>query len=136
VFSRDFFLFRIGPTLAASQDAGSQACYIRLTTGAEFAVRDARPTPVQIDRVLPYAKALFPLGRQIEARPWMGSRPCLPDSRPVIGPSGQKGLWLAVGHGHLGLTMAAVSARLLADLMMGTPPVIDPAPFGVGRFLR
>jgi D-amino-acid dehydrogenase len=109
---------------------------IRLTTGAEFAARDARPTPVQIDRVLPHAKALFPLGRQIEARPWMGSRPCFPDSRPVIGPSGQKGLWLAVGHGHLGLTTAAISARLLADLVVGTPPVIDPAPFGVGRFMR
>jgi D-amino-acid dehydrogenase len=108
---------------------------IRLTTGAEFAARDARPTPVQIDRVLPYARELVSLGRQVEAKPWMGSRPCFPDSRPVIGRAPQKGLWLAVGHGHLGLTTAAISARLLADLMMGTPPVIDPAPFGVGRFL-
>jgi D-amino-acid dehydrogenase len=109
---------------------------IRLTTGAEFAARDARPTPVQIDRVLPYAKELVSLGRQVEAKPWMGSRPCFPDSRPVIGRAPQKGLWLAVGHGHLGLTTAAISARLLADLMMGTPPMIDPAPFGVARFLK
>ena len=49
---------------------------IRLTTGAEFAARDAPPTPVQLERVLPAAKRLFPLGEPVEATPWMGSRPC------------------------------------------------------------
>ena len=58
---------------------------LRLTTGAEFAARDAPPTPVQFDRLMPAAKALFPLGEPVEAAPWMGSRPCFADSRPVIG---------------------------------------------------
>ena len=58
---------------------------LRLTTGAEFADRDAPPTPVQFDRLLPQARALFPLGEQVEPQPWMGSRPCFADSMPVIG---------------------------------------------------
>ena len=69
---------------------------IRLTTGAEFAARDAPPTPVQFDRLMPAARELFPLGERVEAKPWMGARPCFPDSRPVIGRApGQPGLWLA-----------------------------------------
>jgi D-amino-acid dehydrogenase len=69
---------------------------IRLTTGVEFAARDASPTPVQFDRLLPAAKGLFPLGEPVEAWPWMGSRPCFPDSRPVIGRApGRDGVWLA-----------------------------------------
>ena len=58
---------------------------LRLTTGAEFASRDAPPTPVQFDRLMPQARALFPIGEQVEAEPWMGRRPCFPDSMPVIG---------------------------------------------------
>ncbi len=58
---------------------------IRLTTGAEFAARAAPPTPVQLDRLLPQARALFALAEPVEATPWMGCRPCFADSRPVIG---------------------------------------------------
>ena len=58
---------------------------IRLTTGVEFARRDAPPTPIQVERALPRAHALFPLGEPVEAKPWMGARPCLPDMLPVIG---------------------------------------------------
>jgi len=47
---------------------------------------------------------------------WMGHRPCMPDSVPIVGPAdGLPGLWLAVGHGHLGLTGSVNSARLIAD---------------------
>jgi D-amino-acid dehydrogenase len=108
---------------------------IRLTTGAEFAARDAPPTPVQFDRLLPSAKALFPLGEPVEAEPWMGSRPCFPDSRPVIGRApGQDGLWLAYGHAHWGLTLGPVTGRLMAELMTGAMPFCDPAPYGAERF--
>src|SRR5262249_54877945 len=79
---------------------------IRVTTGAEFAARDAPPTPVRLGRLLPAASALFPLGDPVEPAPWMGARPCFADSRPVIGRApGQSGLWLAFGHGHWGLTL-------------------------------
>ena len=108
---------------------------IRLTTGAEFAARDAPPTPVQLDRVLPAARGLFPLGAPIEASPWMGSRPCFADSRPVIGPApGLAGLWLAYGHSHWGLTLGPVTGRLLAEMITGATPFCDPAPFGAERF--
>ena len=93
---------------------------LRLTTGAEFAPRDAPPTPVQFDRLLPRARALFPLGEPIEPEPWMGSRPCFADSRPVIGRApGQRGLWLAYGHAHWGLTLGPVTGRLVAEMMTG-----------------
>ena len=79
---------------------------IRLTTGAEFADRDAPPTPVQFDRLLPEAQGLFPLGEKVEPKPWMGSRPCFADSMPAIGRAPeQSGLWLCYGHAHWGLTL-------------------------------
>jgi D-amino-acid dehydrogenase len=110
---------------------------IRVTTGAEFADRDAPPTPVQLDRLLPKAKDLFPLGEPVEATPWMGSRPCFPDSRPVIGRApGQDGLWLAYGHAHWGLTLGPATGRLLAEMMTGATPFCDPAPYGAERFGR
>jgi D-amino-acid dehydrogenase len=109
---------------------------LRLTTGAEFAARDAKPTPVQFDRLMPQARALFPLGEPIEAEPWMGRRPCFPDSKPVIGPApGQSGLWLDYGHAHWGLTLGPVSGRLLAEMITGEVPFTDPAPYSAERFL-
>jgi D-amino-acid dehydrogenase len=108
---------------------------IRLTTGVEFAARDAPPTPVQFDRLLPAARGLFPLGAAVEPKPWLGARPCFADSRPVIGRApGQRGLWLAFGHGHWGLTLSAVTGRLIAEMMTGATPVCDPKPYSAERF--
>jgi len=108
---------------------------LRLTTGAEFAARDAPPTPAQLDRLLPAARALFPLGEPVEAVPWMGSRPCFADSRPVIGPApGQPGLWLAFGHAHWGLTLGPATGRLVAELIAGADPFCDPRPYRADRF--
>jgi len=108
---------------------------IRLTTGVELADRDALPTPVQLDRVMPLARRLFPLGEPVEAEPWLGRRPCFPDSRPVIGRAPrQHGLWLCYGHGHLGLTLGPASGRLVAEMMTGTTPFMDPSPFSAERF--
>jgi D-amino-acid dehydrogenase len=109
---------------------------IRLTTGIEFATRDAAPTPVQLARVEPAARALFPLGAAVELQPWLGARPCLPDSRPVISRApGQRGLWLACGHGHWGLTLSAATGRLIADMMTGATPFCDPKPYDAERFV-
>lgn len=108
---------------------------IRLTTGAEFADRDAKPSPVQFDRILPHARRLFPLGGMADSRTWMGCRPCFPDSLPVIGRApGQAGLWLNFGHGHMGLSFAAVSGRLIAEMMTGAATFCDPAPYRAERF--
>lgn len=108
---------------------------IRLTTGAEFAWRDAPATPVQLARAEPLARDIFPLGERIDPEPWLGRRPCLPDMLPVIGPAPRhKGLWFSFGHHHLGFTLGPVSGRLLADMMTGEAPFTDPAPYRADRF--
>jgi D-amino-acid dehydrogenase len=65
---------------------------------------------------------------------WMGHRPCMPDSLPVMGPSRHRGLWFNFGHGHLGLTMSASSGDILARAISGEPSNIDLAPFSFARF--
>jgi len=108
---------------------------IRLATGVEFARRDAPPTPIQIARALPRARQLFPLGEAIDAKPWMGARPCLPDMLPVIGRAPRHaGLWFDFGHQHHGLTLGPATGRLLAEMMTGETPFADPAPFAAERF--
>jgi len=110
---------------------------IRITTGAEFAARDAPPTPVQFARLLPAAGALFPLGEAVETQPWLGARPCLPDSRPVIGRApGNSGVWLAGGHAHWGLTLGPATGRLIAEMITGATPFCDPKPYEAERFMR
>jgi D-amino-acid dehydrogenase len=66
---------------------------------------------------------------------WLGFRPSLPDSRPVIGPSrGSPCVIYAFGHGHLGLTLAPITARLVADLIAKRCDLARIAPFAVDRF--
>jgi D-amino-acid dehydrogenase len=86
---------------------------IRLTTGVEFADRDAPASPVQLARDEPLARELFPLAEHLEPEPWMGRRPCLPDMVPVIG-KGERhhGLWFAFGHAHHGFTLGPVVTRM------------------------
>ena len=108
---------------------------IRLTTGVEFARRDAPSTPIQLERALPRARALFPLGDAVDAKPWMGARPCLPDMLPVIGKAPRHaGLWFDFGHQHHGLTLGPATGRLLAEMMTGETPFADPTPYAAARF--
>ncbi len=108
---------------------------IRLTTGAEFADRDAEPTPVQFDRLMPAARELIPLGPQVNEKTWLGRRPCFADSRPVIDRApGQNGLWLAFGHSHWGLTLGPATGRLLGEMITGATPFCDPKPYSALRF--
>jgi D-amino-acid dehydrogenase len=108
---------------------------IRLTTGAEFARPLAEPTPVQLRRAEPIARTLLPLGDVVEQAPWMGIRPCTPDMLPIIGPvPAQAGLWFAFGHAHQGFTLGPTTGRLLAEMMMGDAPFVDPRPFRAERF--
>jgi D-amino-acid dehydrogenase len=108
---------------------------IRMTSGVEFAAPTAEPTPVQLLRALPQVRALLPLGEPVEQAPWMGVRPCSPDMLPLIGPvPGQAGLWAAFGHGHQGFTLGPATGRLLAEMMTGARPFLDPAPYDPARF--
>lgn len=66
---------------------------------------------------------------------WMGHRPALPDTVPVLSASARtRGVYYATGHGHLGLTYAATTARLMGDLITGAKPPVDLAPYRVDRF--
>ena len=108
---------------------------IRLTTGVEFAERDAPPTPVQLARDETIASELFPLGERLEPAPWLGRRPCLPDMVPVIGRGERhRGLWFAFGHAHHGFTLGPVTGRLLAEMMTGETPFTDPSRYAASRF--
>ena len=108
---------------------------IRLTTGAEFATRDAPRTPVQLARAEPVAKRFFPLGARVDPEPWMGYRPCTPDMMPIIGPAPKhKNLWFGFGHAHHGLTLGPVTGRLIAEMITGEPTMVDPKPYRADRF--
>jgi D-amino-acid dehydrogenase len=108
---------------------------IRLTTGVEFADRDAPPSPVQLARDEPLARELFPLTERLEPEPWMGRRPCLPDMVPVIGRGERhQGLWFAFGHAHHGFTLGPVTGRLLAEIMTGEEPFTEPSRYAASRF--
>ncbi|MDD7970434.1 NAD(P)/FAD-dependent oxidoreductase [Roseinatronobacter alkalisoli] len=80
------------------------------------------------------ARTIFPDLPDPDRR-WMGCRPSLPDSRPVIGPSARGADVIhAYGHGHLGLTLAPVTAQIVADLVAERAPALDIAPYRPGRF--
>jgi len=108
---------------------------LRLTTGAEFARRDAPATPVQVERAERTARTRFAFGQRLEQKPWLGARPMTPDMLPVIGPAPRhQGLWFAFGHAHHGLTLGPATGRLVAELVTGEQPYVDPAPFSAERF--
>jgi len=108
---------------------------LRLVGTAEFAGLDLPPYWERAD-ILAKLAAPFVPGLNLEgAERWMGYRPSLPDSLPVIGRApGRENVYLAFGHGHLGLTMGAVTGQLIADLAAGRTPDIDLAPFRAERF--
>jgi D-amino-acid dehydrogenase len=108
---------------------------MRITTGAEFARIGAPATPVQLDKAEAAARELLDLPQPVEPEPWMGNRPCTVDMKPVIGPApNHPGLWFNFGHAHQGFTLGPVSGRLLAEMIEGSPPVVDPAPYSAARF--
>jgi D-amino-acid dehydrogenase len=108
---------------------------VRLTTGAEFAPTNAPATPVQLERAERAARQLLPLTERVDAKPWMGVRPCTPDMLPIIGKApGREGLWCAFGHAHQGLTLGPTTGRLIAEMMTGAAPFVDPAPYRPDRF--
>ena len=110
---------------------------VRLTTGAEFAERDAPSTPVQLDQAERAAREVLPgLGGRLDGTPWRGARPCTPDMMPVIGKAPRHdGLWFAFGHAHHGMTLGPATGRLVAEMMTGEAPFIDPTPYRAERLL-
>jgi D-amino-acid dehydrogenase len=111
---------------------------LRLAGTVEFAGLDAAPNWLRANALVDQLPKLLPQlnHRAIgDADRWMGRRPSLPDSRPVIGRSPRfVNAVLAFGHAHVGLTSAAMTGRLVAQLLTGERPSIDLSPFAPDRF--
>jgi D-amino-acid dehydrogenase len=109
---------------------------LRLSTGVQLTEREAPRNLVQLDLAEQAAREAFPIEERLEKEAWLGSRPTLPDSRPIIGECpGHAGLWLAFGHQHIGFNTGPGSAALLASMMAGEACAFDPAPFRPSRFI-
>lgn len=108
---------------------------VRVGGAVELGGLDLPPDYRRSKAMVEKARAFLPGFDAANGRQWMGYRPSLPDSLPVIGASrAHPSVFYAFGHGHLGLTQAAATGRLARDLMLGRQAEIDLAPFSAGRF--
>ena len=108
---------------------------IRITTGAEMTTMDAPKNFDQLNAVLRFAQAVLPLNQRVETEAWAGSRPCMPDMKPIIGAAGKhNNLWFAFGHGHQGFTLGPITGRIMEELLHKKPTVVDIKPFNAQRF--
>jgi D-amino-acid dehydrogenase len=108
---------------------------LRFAGTAEFAALDSPPNYARARMLLRHAARMFPGIPLDDYTEWMGQRPTLPDSLPVIGPAPRHpGVYFAFGHHHLGLTAGPKTGQLIADLIAGRAPIVDLRPFRVDRF--
>ena len=108
---------------------------IRVGGAVELAGLSRPPNFQRSKAMLKKAKLFLPGLDTSGGREWMGYRPSLPDSLPVVGQSSSHAnVFLAFGHGHLGLTQSAATGRLIRDLVLGQAPAIDLQPFSPQRF--
>jgi D-amino-acid dehydrogenase len=108
---------------------------LRLVGTSELAGLAAPPDYTKSERTTTAARLAFPELNKRGGRAWMAFRPSTPDSLPVIGRTpGHPNVYLAFGHGHKGLGQAAITGRLISELVEGTDPVIDVEPLRPTRF--
>lgn len=111
---------------------------LRLAGTVEFAGLDAPMDNRRADILLKQARQLLPdsgLNTDSEPKRWMGCRPSLPDSLPVLGQAPRhKHLYFAFGHQHLGLTQGAITGKLIAQQLAGKPTSLSLSPFCISRF--
>lgn len=111
---------------------------LRLAGTVEFAGLNTKMNKKRAHALLPHAKKILPELAQSQCKEtdmWMGCRPSLPDSLPVIGnaPKHQH-IYFAFGHQHLGLTQGAITGKLIAEQLTNQTPSVDLAPFCISRF--
>ena len=113
------------------------AAGLRLAGTVELAGLEAPADYRRSDVLLTHARRLFGALGESGATRWMGFRPSMPDSLPVIGRSPRhRNVILAFGHGHVGLTLGPITGQLVAELVAGAPPSVDLSPFDPSRFGR
>ncbi|MFC5696024.1 NAD(P)/FAD-dependent oxidoreductase [Pseudomonas sp. GCM10022186] len=116
-------------------------CFSPMTRGLqiggtiEFAGPNAEPNFKRADIILEKARRILPQLQTSQFEYGVGYRPFLPDTKPVIDRSARLGnVYMAFGHGQLGLTLGATTGRLIADLVAGRPTAQDLTPFSANRF--
>jgi D-amino-acid dehydrogenase len=110
---------------------------IRITTGAEMTTMNAPKNFGQLNTVLKLARKILPLEDAVESEAWAGSRPCMPDMKPVIGPAPKHDkLWFAFGHSHQGFTLGPMTGRIVEEMIHEKPLLVDIKPFSADRFSR
>lgn len=107
---------------------------IRVGGMAELAGFDKTLRAKRLATLAHVVSDLFPGGDPQQAQAWTGLRPMTPDGTPLVCATPQSRLFLNTGHGTLGWTMACGSARVLADLMMGRRPAVEPRGLSLGRY--
>lgn len=128
-----------GPVVDAARHCGivPMRAGLRIAGLMELAHRDAPPANDRAAHLAATAARILPgLGTDPQEI-WMGHRPITPDSLPVIGAAPRHpNVLLGFGHGQLGFTMGPLTGEILADLVAGSPPAVDLAPFRPDRFGR
>jgi glycine/D-amino acid oxidase-like deaminating enzyme len=108
---------------------------LRVAGTVEIAGLAAPPNEERAKILVQHAKRMFPALSGAKVRYWMGFRPSTPDSLPILGPAAARpGLHFVFGHGHFGMTGGPPSGRLVARLITGQAPGLDPAPYAARRF--
>ena len=108
---------------------------LRIAGQTEFAGIHAEPNYARADILDKHMRRIFPGISPADATKWMGRRPSMPDSLPVIGRASRFGnVYYAFGHGHVGLCSGAPTGRIVADLVAGRQPNVDVTPYRPDRF--
>ncbi|MEA3156775.1 MAG: D-hydroxyproline dehydrogenase [Betaproteobacteria bacterium] len=108
---------------------------LRIAGQSEFAGIHAQPDYSRADILAQHMQRVFPGISTADATQWMGRRPSMPDSLPVIGRATRyANTYYAFGHGHVGLCSGAPTGRIVADLVAGRQPSIDITPYRADRF--
>ncbi|MBX2831694.1 MAG: FAD-binding oxidoreductase [Rhodospirillales bacterium] len=115
--------------------ASSMTGGLRLAGAAEFSKIGAPPSAWREELLRRQAATMLPRLNTCQTSFWMGNRPTLPDSLPILGEVPQSdGLFAAFGHGHQGVMMAPMTGDMMADIITGATPDIDIAPYDPMRF--
>jgi D-amino-acid dehydrogenase len=108
---------------------------LRVGGAVEFGGLHLSPNWKRVDAMIAKARLFYPNLDAADGKRWMGFRPSLPDSLPVISPATRHDrVFYAFGHAHHGLTQSAITGEVIADMIDGARPSIDPTPYRANRF--
>ncbi len=101
-----------------------------------MAPMETAPNPQQLMRVIPRIHEAFPVDKILLHEPWMGRRPTVPDTLPIIGPAPRhRNLWFAFAHSHMGLTLGPITGQLIANFISASEQPFSPDACDPARYL-